>query len=105
MIILSLITSAKSVKLVFTPSYSAHFIASVVLLILIWAAIVVPIPLVASVWFCGRLIARPISDFLPEKLQGEVDINFDGYLQLKKRQVFFESVSVLHSFAFISFQL
>jgi len=74
------------------------------MLVLIWAVIISPIPLVASLWLCILLTSRPLLSLLPDSLQGEVDIHFDGFLGLKDSKVPFQAVSDIYSFAFISFQ-
>ncbi len=103
-IILSPITSAKSVKLLFTPSYTAHVVAAGVLLVLMWAVAVSAIPLVASLWLVISLVTHSSHRLLPEPLCGEVEIHFDGYLRIKERKLFFQSISDLHAFAFLSFK-
>lgn len=72
-------------------------------MVLIWAVIVSPIPLAASVWLLSVFISRPLSDFLPDSLHGSVEIGFDGYFIMNNHKQSFVSVSDLQSFAFLSF--
>ncbi len=103
-IILSPITSAKSVKLLFSPSYSAQVLASVTVLVMTWAVVASPIPLIASVVLLNIIYSRPVSQFLPEPLVGNVEIDFDGDLCIQDKKVQFNSISDIYAFAFISFQ-
>jgi len=73
-------------------------------MVLMWAVVVSPIPLVASLWLAISLISHSSHRLLPEPLQGEVEVHFDGYLRFKGRQLSFQSISALHAFAFLSFK-
>lgn len=72
-------------------------------MVLIWAVIVSPIPLSASAFLFSVFITRPLSALLPDCLHGSVEIGFDGYLKMNDQTQSFQSVSDLHSFAFLSF--
>ncbi len=69
-----------------------------------WAVVVSPIPLVASLWLVILLITHSSHRLLPEALLGDVEIHFDGYLKIEGRQLFFQSMSDLHAFVFLSFK-
>ncbi len=73
-------------------------------MVLIWAVISSPIPLVASVCLLLIIVSRPLSFLLPDALNGEVELRFDGSLKTNNKSLDFESVSFLHAFLFLSFQ-
>jgi len=71
---------------------------------LIWAVIVISIPLIASVWLCSLLLSRPINTLVPTSLQGDVEINYSGSLTVHGQRFNYSSVNALYSFVCISFE-
>lgn len=104
LIILSLITSAKSVNLTLSPSLSARIVTLVTLLTLMWAVIISPMPLVITIVICGYLLSHKISLWTVSPLQGQVTICFDQFLIADGNRATLQSMSELHSFAFIAFK-
>ncbi len=68
-----------------------------------WVVIVSPIPLTASAALICFICARPISELLPQSLVGDVEIDFDGHLNIQGIKGYFDSISDLHGYAYISF--
>ncbi|WP_315969567.1 protein YgfX [Vibrio metschnikovii] len=100
---MSLIISAKSVKLALTPSLFAHITAWCLLMLLIWALLISPIPLVAAVVILCYWLKTPLLDWLPATLSQEVEIDFSGRLRWADQEFSYQGVSLLYRGLFIRF--
>ena len=74
---MSLITSAKSVKLQLSTSYYAQVSQLYLVSGLIWAWIYSPLPLTISFYLIGYCLTKPLSYWQQKNIFGEVELNFE----------------------------
>lgn len=74
---LSLIISAKSVKLRLSTSYYAQISQFYLVSGLIWAWVYSPLPLTISFYLIGYCLAKPLSYWQQKSISGEVELDFD----------------------------
>ncbi|MDE5178558.1 protein YgfX [Vibrio fluvialis] len=98
---MSLITSAKCVKLHLTPSYNARVVAAMVFGCVLWALLLSPIPLVVTLLIIGMGMALPMQQWLTPALCGNVEIDFSGSVQIGDERYAISRVQYLFAFAFI----
>ncbi len=100
---LSLITSAKSVRLKLGYSLSARIVAWQLRMLLIWAVVVSPIPLTASFVILCFLLASPLEVWLPECFEQSIDIDFSGMIRHLDQERHYHRVCVVYRSWFLRF--
>ncbi|WP_240798190.1 hypothetical protein [Vibrio sp. H11] len=98
---MSLITSAKSVKLYLFPSFYAHIVALLQFNMLIWALLISAIPVVVSLVIIAIWLRVALCGWLTPTLSGAVDIDFSGRLRTQDNDEPIRSVGFKFAFAFV----
>lgn len=96
---LSLITSAKYVKFTLQASYFACLAHIILLMLVIWALLISPLPLVSTLFFIIFLLSAGYQfDLLPPCVSGDVTLHKDGRCQWLEETFIIEKVSLQFSF-------